>query len=308
MNTADFSQIARRRRSGRSASPFAYRALRAADGFTLRLSVPNAANSVLGTAALHLAQGVTRRDRTASSTIEVYPNAQIAKEQEAVNGLSQPASSISRWNRTRFWSRSFRAGKRCRSRFSSRIFAPACASSTDQIGAELFADLRCKGHRRARLGHRRFSSALDNARKPVVAPEDLKGLRIRIQAGPSTPRPTRRSEPVPVAIDLSEVFTALQQHTIDGVDISVDSVATSKYYTVTRHQTMWNSVMSVTPMIASNTKAGSVAAGAAKRRSRRGKRIVPLLALADRAPNRRRHRHSQEERGRVHLRCTRRVP
>src|SRR6185437_14966144 len=68
------------------ALPGTMRAARAADAYTWRLSVPNAANGVLGTAALRFASGVHRRSN-GQLTIDVYPNAQIAKEQEAVNSL-----------------------------------------------------------------------------------------------------------------------------------------------------------------------------------------------------------------------------
>lgn len=80
------------------------------------------------------------------------------------------------------------------------------------------------------------------ATKPVYAPADLKGLKIRVQASPTNMEMVNRMGGAAVAMSYSEVYTGIQSGVIDGAENSELALVTMKhgevanYYTYTQHQ------------------------------------------------------------------------
>src|SRR5581483_6045187 len=68
--------------------------VRAADSYTFRLGCSEAANSAVGLSCIHLAQSVERRTK-GQFKIEVYPSAQLAKEADAAQALSNGVIDLS---------------------------------------------------------------------------------------------------------------------------------------------------------------------------------------------------------------------
>lgn len=97
-----------------------------------------------------------------------------------------------------------------------------------------------------------------NVVKPITSMEDLKGMKIRVPEIPEVLRFYELAGALPVAIAGSEVLTALEQKTIDGLDNSVYNytnqgvVDSVKYITNTNHcysggsivvsEQLWNSL------------------------------------------------------------------
>jgi TRAP-type transport system periplasmic protein len=59
---------------------------------------------------------------------------------------------------------------------------------------------------------------------------------------------------IPVTIDSAEMYTALSQRTVDGIDLTFDSFTTAKLYTVCKHIALSNHVFNVSPLIGSKRK------------------------------------------------------
>jgi tripartite ATP-independent transporter DctP family solute receptor len=82
--------------------------------------------------------------------------------------------------------------------------------------------------------------------KVVKAPDDLKGLKIRIQAGPIFAATFKAVGAVPVVIDAADLYVALQQKTIEGLEIPVPSTVSFKTYEVAKHIALTRHVYNAT--------------------------------------------------------------
>jgi tripartite ATP-independent transporter DctP family solute receptor len=61
------------------------------------------------------------------------------------------------------------------------------------------------------------------AKKPITKPEDLKGLKIRVQASPTTLKMVELMGGSPTPISFGEVYTAMQQGVVDGAENNIPS-------------------------------------------------------------------------------------
>lgn len=61
------------------------------------------------------------------------------------------------------------------------------------------------------------------AKKPITRPEDLKGMKIRVQASPTTLKMIELLGGSPTPISFGEVYTAMQQGLVDGAENNVPS-------------------------------------------------------------------------------------
>lgn len=90
--------------------------------------------------------------------------------------------------------------------------------------------------------------------KVVTTPADLKGLKIRIQAGPVFAAMFKAVGAVPVVIDAADLYVALQQKTIEGLEIPLPSTVSFKTYEVAKHIALTHHVYNATLFMASKPK------------------------------------------------------
>lgn len=81
---------------------------------------------------------------------------------------------------------------------------------------------------------------LSNSKHAVTAPEDLKGLKIRVPGSEVYMGVFKAFGADPVAMSWSEVVTALQQGTIDGQENGVSVTSTSGVLEFQKYVTIWN--------------------------------------------------------------------
>lgn len=81
---------------------------------------------------------------------------------------------------------------------------------------------------------------ISNSKREVRTPEDVKGLKIRVPGGQVYMDFFRTLGADPVAMSWSEVFTALQQGTIDGQENGISITDSSKMDEVQDYLTLWN--------------------------------------------------------------------
>lgn len=87
--------------------------------------------------------------------------------------------------------------------------------------------------------HNGFRQLSNNVR-PVTTPDDLKGLKIRVPGGEIYMSFFREFGADPTNMNWGEVFTALQQGTIDGQENGVSVTSTSGVLEVQKYVTIWN--------------------------------------------------------------------
>lgn len=73
-----------------------------------------------------------------------------------------------------------------------------------------------------------------NSKRPVVTPADLNGLKIRTPQAKYHLNTLRLMGANPIAMPFSEVYTAVQQHVVDGQENPVSNIYTSKIYEVNK--------------------------------------------------------------------------
>ncbi|KKM12122.1 C4-dicarboxylate ABC transporter [Clostridiales bacterium PH28_bin88] len=71
--------------------------------------------------------------------------------------------------------------------------------------------------------------------KPIRTPEDLKGLRIRTPGAPIWQESIRSLGAAPVALAFGEIYTAMQTKAIDGADLVYRNVTGAKLYEAAKY-------------------------------------------------------------------------
>lgn len=79
---------------------------------------------------------------------------------------------------------------------------------------------------------------LTNSKYPVAKPEDIKGLKIRLMENPIHVSTFKTVGAYPVPMPFGELFTALQQKTVDGQENPLIIIYTSKFYEVQKYVTL----------------------------------------------------------------------
>jgi C4-dicarboxylate-binding protein DctP len=77
-----------------------------------------------------------------------------------------------------------------------------------------------------------------NGKREIKTPVDLKGLKLRIPSGGVLTETHKELGAGAVGIPFSEVYTSLQQGTIDGTLGSIDNIKTERYYEVIKNMTI----------------------------------------------------------------------
>lgn len=87
------------------------------------------------------------------------------------------------------------------------------------------------------VGLRKFETSfyggffeMQNRVRPINAPADLNGLKIRVPPGPIDVGTFKALGAAPTVITLSEVYTSLQTHLIDGIEVPLPTVRNFKFY------------------------------------------------------------------------------
>ncbi len=80
---------------------------------------------------------------------------------------------------------------------------------------------------------------LTNSKRKVETPEDIKGLKIRVPDAMSLVNSFKLWGADPTILNMSEVYTAIQQGTVDGQENPVAAIDSNKLYEVCPYITDW---------------------------------------------------------------------
>jgi tripartite ATP-independent transporter DctP family solute receptor len=96
--------------------------------------------------------------------------------------------------------------------------------------------------------------------RPLETPADFKGLKFRSPENPVNLAVTSSLGGIPSAIAYGEVYTALQQKTIDGQENAVINIYPSKLQEVQKYMSMTNHILSFVVIVASENFYNSLSA------------------------------------------------
>jgi len=92
---------------------------------------------------------------------------------------------------------------------------------------------------------------VSNSKREILKPEDMKGLKIRVMENPLHIELFTALGANPTPMAFTELFTALQQGTVDGQDNPISLTTTSKFYEVQKYETTTEHVYTAAPFIVS---------------------------------------------------------
>lgn len=207
--------------------------------YKLKMSVTVSDSSTWYEAAKKLADDMNK-ETDGRIKIEVFTNEQLSggDSGKAVEGLAKGSIDLT-FNSTIIYSiLDQRFG------VASAPFLLKDHSEVDKVfngeGGEKLKELLAeKGVQALGYGENGFRQ-ITNSKREIKLPEDLNGLKIRIPGITMYTDLYRSLGTDPSTMTFSEVFTALQQGTIDGQENPIDVIASSKLEEVQDYLTLWN--------------------------------------------------------------------
>ena len=127
--------------------------------------------------------------------------------------------------------------------FLFRDKAHARAVLDGPIGQEMLTKFDAKGFKALAWAENGFRH-MTNSKRDVKAPEDLKGLKMRTMENPVHIAAYKGFGIVTTPMAFAEVFTALQQGTVDGQENPLSVIIASKFDQVQKHLSLTGHVYS----------------------------------------------------------------
>jgi TRAP-type transport system periplasmic protein len=127
--------------------------------------------------------------------------------------------------------------------FLFRDYAHARAVLDGPIGQDLLSKFDAKGIKALAWGENGFRHMTNN-KHPVNTPDDLKGLKMRTMENPIHIEAYRQFGILPTPMAFTEVFTALQQGTVDGQENPLSVITAAKLEQVQKYLSLTGHVYS----------------------------------------------------------------
>lgn len=121
------------------------------------------------------------------------------------------------------------------------------------LGKRLFADMEKRGVHGLSWGWYGWRQ-MEISTRAVHTPDDMRGLKIRIQPGPVFAAMFKALGAIPVPLDGSEVYLGLAQHTVDGVEFPLPTAVTFKVYEVTKYLALTKHSYNAGALMVSNAR------------------------------------------------------
>ena len=127
--------------------------------------------------------------------------------------------------------------------FLFRDYAHARAVLDAPIGQDMLKKFDAKGIKALAWGENGFRHMTNN-KHPVNSPDDLKGLKMRTMENPIHIQAYRQFGILPTPMAFTEVFTALQQGTVDGQENPLSVITSAKLDQVQKYLSLTGHVYS----------------------------------------------------------------
>ena len=202
----------------------------AADKVTLKLAHNLERSHVVHRAFEAMAKDVkTLSDGT--MTIRIYPSSQMGNARETMELLQNGALDMTKGSASDLESFD-NIYAICNLPFLFRGQAHFNTVVFGDIGKEIMASTKERGFFALSAyvaGTRSFY-----AKKPITKPDDLKGLKIRVQPSPTTIKMIELMGGSPTPVSFGEVYTAMQQGVVDGAENNVPSWVQTRHIEIAK--------------------------------------------------------------------------
>lgn len=162
--------------------------------------------------------------------VQLFHSAQLGSERDAIEGVSMGTleATLSSTGPLANFSKKFMLFDLP---FIIQDRATAFEALDGQLGSDMLSSLDSKGIKGLGFWENGFRM-LTNSNRPINTPEDVKGLKIRLMENPVHMETFKALGAQPVPMPFGELFTALQQKTVDGQENPLVIIDTSKFYEV----------------------------------------------------------------------------
>ena len=137
--------------------------------------------------------------------------------------------------------------------FLMRDYPHARAVLDGPIGQEMLTKFPAKGIVALAWGENGFRH-MTNSKRPLNGPDDLKGLKMRTMENPVHIQAYKQFGIIPTPMAFTEVFTALQQGTVDGQENPLSVISAGKLGQVQKYITLTGHVYSPALILMSKAK------------------------------------------------------
>lgn len=170
--------------------------------------------------------------------VEVYPMSQLYKDKEELEALQLGAVQMLAPSTAKFGPLGVKEFDALALPFIFDDYNEVHKVLQGPIGDGLLTKLESRGLTGLALWDSGFKQFTGN--RPMKKPEDLKGMKIRIQSSKVLEEQMRSLGVLPQVMAFSELYTALQTGVIDGDEQSTPNIWTQKFYEVEKNMTVSN--------------------------------------------------------------------
>jgi tripartite ATP-independent transporter DctP family solute receptor len=188
------------------------------------------------TKAQYLFEEIVERESGGAMKVEVYPNAQLGTGREMVEAVQMGNIQMGETTIAPFssWTEEFSLLS-LPFLFDDREHAFEVADS--DLGKQMADNVAEITGVRVIGFWENGIRMLTNGKQPIRSPEDLDGMKIRVMENPLYLNLFTAIGANPMPMAFGELYTALQQKTIDGQDNPYAIVATNKFYEIQPYMT-----------------------------------------------------------------------
>jgi tripartite ATP-independent transporter DctP family solute receptor len=207
----------------------------------MKISISTAQNSHQGVAIDTFAKEVAARTN-GRYKVETFYNGSLGGERESIEAVQLGTQELA-FSSTGPVPNFVPETKILDVPFLFRDKAHARAVLDGPIGQELLTKFDAKGFKALAWGENGFRH-MTNSKRDVKAPEDLKGLKMRTMENPVHIAAYKGLGIITTPMAFPEVFTALQQGTVDGQENPLSVIMAAKFSQVQKHLSLTGHVYS----------------------------------------------------------------
>jgi len=168
--------------------------------------------------------------------VEVYPNSSLYKDKEELEALQLGSVQLLAPSISKFGPLGVKEFDIFDLPFLASDDARAHQMMLSPMMDELNQKLASKGV--SALSYWDNGATVFTANKPLIWPDDFRGLKLRIQGGKVQDAVARELGALPQILAFSQVYQSLQTGVVDGEDNVPSNILTQKFYEVQKHLTV----------------------------------------------------------------------
>ena len=168
--------------------------------------------------------------------VEVYPNSSLYKDKEELEALQLGSVQLLAPSIAKFSP----LGVKEFDVFDLPFLLSDEARARQMMASPMMADLNKKLEAKGVLPLAYWDNGAHDytANKPLILPEDFRGMKMRIQGGKVQDAVARELGAIPQIIAFGELYQALQTGVVDGEDNVPTNILTQRFYEVQKHLTI----------------------------------------------------------------------